>query len=98
MIENEFYQCEHCDFNTESEHAICIHYDVAHSDREDESMPEFRTDIGWAKTGQGYTFYEQPDGSYTDGDLYFANSNDLLLNHRHTLVTFCAPLFKVRPE
>lgn len=54
----------------------------------------FRKDIGWARTEDGFTFYEQPDGSYTDGDLYFANSNDLLLNMPGTVVSFCAPLFR----
>ena len=53
------------------------------------------TTIGWAKTEDGYTFYEQPDGSYTDGDLYFANYRDVLDNNPG--VSFCAPIFKGLP-
>lgn len=51
------------------------------------------TTIGWAVTADGFTFYEQPDGSYTDGDLYFANADDLTRNTE--VVKFCAPLFRV---
>jgi hypothetical protein len=57
-------------------------------------QPSFRTDIGEARTTDGFVFYEQPDGSYTDGDLYFANSNDLLSNNPGTIISFRAPIFR----
>lgn len=54
----------------------------------------FTRQLGWAVTDDGYTFWQQPDGSYTDGDLYFASSADLLRNYPAHLVRFCAPLFR----
>jgi hypothetical protein len=47
--------------------------------------------LGWARTADGYTFYRQADGSYSDGDLYFASADDLRANADVT--AWCAPLF-----
>ena len=45
---------------------------------------------GWVRTTDGYTFYRQEDGSYTDGDLYFASGDDVIRNHPDAV--FCASL------
>lgn len=46
--------------------------------------------MGWARTDDGYTLFRQDDGSYTDGDLYFASGDDLIKNNPG--VIFCASL------
>jgi hypothetical protein len=52
--------------------------------------------LGWARTSDGYTFFLQPDGSYTDGDLYFASADDLKANA--DVAAWGAPLFHGVPR
>ncbi len=55
-------------------------------------MTDISTYNGGARTADGYTLYEQADGSYTDGDLTFTTAKDLLLAHPDAV--FFAPVFK----
>ena len=34
-------------------------------------------DEGWAKTSDGFIFFRQPDGTYTDGDLVYDSDEEL---------------------
>lgn len=39
---------------------------------------KIETGEGWAKTSDGYVFYRQDDGTYTDGDMWFNSDEELI--------------------
>lgn len=47
-----------------------------------------RTDLGHATTSDGFVFYRQENGSYTDGDLLFVDERELTLNNPGVLLSF----------
>jgi len=49
---------------------------------------EFERNLGAAKTEDGYVFYLQPDGSYTDGDMRFSSAANL---QEENVVRFIPP-------
>jgi hypothetical protein len=53
--------------------------------------PTLVTDLGSARTEDGFVFYRQPDGSYTDGDLYFTDEQNLELHAPGVLLIFAPP-------